>query len=92
MKLGHTLAAAPSLYHSALFGGENIGDKATYHPIGGCPLGKATDPYGRAPHYPGLYVMDGSLVPIGLGANPALTITALAERNIERIMAEDMNL
>jgi len=31
------------------------------------------------------------LVAVGLGANPSLTITALAERNIERILAEDFN-
>lgn len=39
-------------------------------------------------NYPGLYVMDGSLIPLGVGANPALTVTALAERNMERVMAE----
>ncbi|MEY4582210.1 MAG: hypothetical protein RL701_6913 [Pseudomonadota bacterium] len=57
--------------------------------VGGCPLGRATDPYGRVPNYPGLYIMDGSLLPVGIGANPSLTITALSERNIERILAED---
>ena len=33
--------------------------------------------------------MDGSLIAVTLGANPALTITALAERNIAPIVAED---
>ncbi|WP_277068927.1 MULTISPECIES: GMC oxidoreductase, partial [Saccharomonospora] len=37
-----------------------------------------------------LYVTDGSLVPGNIGVNPFLTITALAERNIERILAEDL--
>jgi cholesterol oxidase len=36
--------------------------------------------------------MDGSLIPLGLGANPSLTITALSERNLERIVAEDFHV
>ena len=67
-------------------------DRSTYHPVGGCPLGRATDDYGRVPNYPGLYIQDGSLLPIGIGANPSLTITALTERNIERILMEDFHV
>ncbi|MFT3922195.1 MAG: GMC oxidoreductase [Myxococcales bacterium] len=66
-----------------------FGDQCTYHPLGGVPLGEATDEYGRIREYPGLYVTDGSLIPIGLGANPSLSITALAERNIEHVIAAD---
>ena len=66
-----------------------FGDQVTYHPIGGVPLGEATDDYGRIPGHPGLYVVDGSLIPVGIGANPSLSITALAERNIEHIIATD---
>lgn len=77
-------------YNTGLFGGPVMGDKATYHPVGGCPLGRATDAYGRLPNYPGLYVTDSALIPVGIGANPSLTVTALAERNIERILAEDL--
>jgi cholesterol oxidase len=62
----------------------------TYHPLGGMTIGEATDLYGRVNHYPRLYVLDGSLLPRSAGGvNPALTITALAERCIERIIAED---
>jgi cholesterol oxidase len=37
----------------------------------------------------GLYITDGSLVPGSIGVNPFVTITALAERNIERVLAQD---
>ena len=38
------------------------------------------DPYQRAFGYPGLHVMDGSVMPANPGVNPSLLITALAER------------
>lgn len=79
-------------YNEGLFSGRPLGDRSTYHPVGGCPLSRATDDYGRVPNYPGLYVMDGSLLPVGIGANPSLTITALSERNVERILAEDFSV
>ncbi|WP_214412391.1 GMC oxidoreductase [Sphaerisporangium fuscum] len=60
----------------------------TGHPCGGVPLGLATDRYGRVNGYPGLYVVDGALVPGGSAActNPALTIGALAERAMAAIV------
>ena len=49
----------------------------------------ATDGYGRVHGHPGLYVVDGALIPGSTGtANPSLTIAALAERNIARIVAD----
>jgi cholesterol oxidase len=82
--------AGTNYSHTLKFkGGGQFGDQATYHPVGGVPLGEATDDYGRIREYPGLYVVDGSLIPIGIGANPSLSITALAERNIERVIATD---
>lgn len=60
----------------------------TAHPLGGAVLDKATDNAGRVRGYRGLYVMDGAAIPGSTGAvNPALTISALAERNIARIIA-----
>jgi choline dehydrogenase-like flavoprotein len=84
--------AAGSTYNTLMFRGKEFQDQMTYHPVGGCPLGEATDAYGRVLGYDGLYIADGSLIPRGLLANPALTIAALAERNIERIAAEDLRL
>jgi cholesterol oxidase len=67
-----------------------VKDDICYHPMGGCVIGKATDFFGRVKGQPGLYVNDGSLMPGTSGCvNPAFTIAALAERNIERIIAED---
>ncbi|MCR3749331.1 GMC oxidoreductase [Lentzea californiensis] len=57
----------------------------TGHLIGGCVIGDSpstgvVDPYHRVHGCPGLHVVDGSAIPANLGVNPALTITALAER------------
>ncbi|MBF6076312.1 GMC family oxidoreductase [Nocardia beijingensis] len=61
----------------------------TSHPLGGAVLGLATDGYGRVRGYRNLYVMDGAAVPGSTGTvNPSLTISALAERNIEQIIRE----
>ncbi len=57
----------------------------TGHLIGGCVIGDSPekgviDPYHRLYGYRGLHVVDGSAIPANLGVNPALTISALAER------------
>ncbi|MEV1055196.1 GMC oxidoreductase [Streptomyces sp. NPDC049887] len=79
-----------TIYRYDLFGGNRtFADDFTYHPLGGCVLGRATDDHGRVRGAPGVYVTDGALVPGSIGVNPFLTITALAERNIERVLAED---
>lgn len=72
-------------YRSDLFDG-NIFASNTVHPMGGCVRGKATDRYGRVHGYRNLYVNDASLLPGYLGCNPFMTITALAEHNIEAIL------
>ncbi|HTT53800.1 MAG TPA: GMC family oxidoreductase [Streptosporangiaceae bacterium] len=57
----------------------------TAHFIGGCVIGDnagsgVIDAYYRMYGHPGLHVIDGSAISANLGANPALTITAQAER------------
>ncbi|MYV98489.1 GMC family oxidoreductase [Streptomyces sp. SID3343] len=80
-----------TIYRTDLFGTYKIwGDHLTYHPLGGAVLNKATDNYGRLRGYSGLYVIDGALIPGNTSVNPFVTITALAERNIEKIIATDL--
>ncbi|MFE6840797.1 GMC oxidoreductase, partial [Streptomyces sp. NPDC057705] len=80
-----------TIYRTDLFGGNKIwNDTLTYHPLGGAVLNKATDNYGRLHGYTGLYVIDGALIPGNTSVNPFVTITALAERNIEKIIATDL--
>ncbi len=80
-----------TIYRTDLFGTAKVwGDGLTYHPLGGAVLDKATDNYGRLHGYDGLYVIDGALIPGNTTVNPFVTITALAERNIEKIVATDL--
>lgn len=57
----------------------------TAHFLGGCVIGDTpdsgvVDAYHRVYGHPGLHVVDGSAVSANPGVNPALTITAQAER------------
>jgi cholesterol oxidase len=69
----------------------------TVHPLGGCRIAptaehgvtsSAAENFGAVHHYRNLYVADGSLFPSAVGANPAATIAALAERVAEGITGE----
>jgi cholesterol oxidase len=56
----------------------------TAHILGGCPMGATADEgvineRFEVHGYPGMYVLDGSVVQGNLGVNPSLTITALSE-------------
>lgn len=70
---------------------ESIGNTATTaHILGGCHMGSsAENGVISTSHevfgYPGLYIVDGSAVSANIGANPSLTITALAERAMSLI-------
>ncbi|HLG17286.1 MAG TPA: GMC family oxidoreductase [Blastocatellia bacterium] len=63
----------------------------TVHPLGGCPMGRNTsegvvDSYGEVFNHPGLYVMDGAVMPGPVGPNPSLTIAAVSNRAAEHII------
>lgn len=69
-----------------------LGRSATAHILGGAVVGD--DPHQsvlttdhEVHGHPGLYVVDGSAVPANLGVNPSLTITAMAERAMARLVA-----
>ncbi len=62
----------------------------TYHPLGGAVMGQVCDHFGRVKGHKRLYVIDSALIPGSTAcANPSLTVAAIAERCMERILAED---
>lgn len=73
--------------------GENLLNlPTTAHILGGCPFGLDAQQgvIGldcQVHNYPGLYVVDGSIVPANPGVNPSLTITALAEYAMSQVPA-----
>jgi len=71
--------------------GENLLNlPTTAHILGGAPLGKdagegvVNDRF-EVHNYPGLFIIDGSIMPANPGVNPSLTITALAEYAMSKI-------
>ncbi|PYQ26916.1 MAG: GMC family oxidoreductase [Acidobacteria bacterium] len=64
----------------------------TPHPLGGCNMGTSpadgvVNHKGEVFGYKGLYVADGSIIPVPIGRNPTRTIAALSER-IAKLMLE----
>jgi cholesterol oxidase len=53
--------------------------------MGDGPDTGVVDRRGEVFRYPGLYVVDGSVLPVNLGVNPSLTITALAEYVLQQM-------
>lgn len=63
----------------------------TWHPLGGANMGKVCDLDGRVHDNPGLYVLDGALMPGTTAAcNPSMTIAAIAERAMDNIVAQEV--
>lgn len=66
----------------------------TVHPLGGAPVGRhvgegVCDAWGETFGHPGLHVLDGAAMPGPVGANPALTIAAMADRAATRMLEQD---
>lgn len=94
IKIGHTVTKKFAEMHNAVPLGTitegllNI--PLTAHILGGCPFGLSEDEGVvnldcEIHNYPGLFVVDGSIMPANPGVNPSLTITALAEYAMSRI-------
>ncbi|NQV38151.1 MAG: GMC family oxidoreductase [Candidatus Marinimicrobia bacterium] len=67
---------------------------STAHILGGCIMGKSSedsviDYSGKVHGYENLHVIDGSVIPVNLGVNPSLTITALAEYIMDQFPEKD---
>ncbi|HKY45453.1 MAG TPA: GMC family oxidoreductase [Pyrinomonadaceae bacterium] len=70
---------------------EHLHQVLTAHPLGGCPMGftkedGVVDTYGEVFGHPGLYVVDGSIMPGPVGPNPSLTIAAISDRAAKHII------
>ena len=71
--------------------GENLLNlPTTAHILGGAPVGEnvndgVVDENFEIHNYPGLFIVDGSIMPANPGVNPSLTITALAEYAMSKV-------
>ncbi|WP_298463683.1 GMC family oxidoreductase N-terminal domain-containing protein [uncultured Erythrobacter sp.] len=97
-KMREAAEAIEAQYFSDPLWSEQLGRKViTVHPIGGCGMGDDaasgvvddscrvfSGASGNDVH-PGLYVCDGAAIPGAVGVNPLLTITAVAERAVEKL-------
>ncbi len=69
----------------------------TVHSLGGSRMGRSphegvVDCHGRVFGHPGLHIADGSVMPGPVGANPSLTIAAMADRFADAILTEPRGL
>ena len=76
-----------------------VGNKPiSVHILGGCAMGdniklgvvdhmgRVFSPESKNAVYNGLYILDGSIIPKSVGINPLMTISALAERSVDKIL------
>ena len=89
-KVTRALAEKANGISQAAFTDSLFNFPTTAHFMGGVPFGQ-DDQEGvirldcQVHNYPGLYVVDGSMMPANPGVNPSLTITALAEYAMSQV-------
>lgn len=89
-KITRTLAEKMNGIPASAFTDSLFNFPTTAHIMGGVPIGR-DDQEGvigldfQVHNYPGIYVVDGSVMPANPGINPSLTITALAEYAMSKI-------
>jgi cholesterol oxidase len=91
--LGKLTAKAAGAYWLPHIPYKVLGRMEVPHNQGGVPMGAGpedgcVDHAGRAFAYDDLMVLDGSIIPVSVGPNPALTILALSERAMEIVLAQ----
>ncbi len=89
-RIAHAFADRTNSVPQASFTESLLGMASTAHILGGCVMGRSAeegvvDITCQVFNYPGLYVVDGSILPANPGINPSLTIAALAEYAMSHI-------
>ena len=94
LEIGHRIAKDFAQRENGILGGafneSLLNTSTTAHIMGGAPFGRSTEEgvinlNCEVHNYPGLYIVDGSIMPANPGINPSLTITALAEYAMSQI-------
>lgn len=91
--LGKLTAKAAKAYWLPHIPFKVLGRMEVPHNQGGVPMGEGPDDgcvdhAGRAFAYDDLVILDGSIIPVSVGPNPALTILAISERAMEIVLAQ----
>jgi cholesterol oxidase len=94
LEIGHRIAKDFAQRENGILGGafneSLLNTPTTAHIMGGAPFGRSAEEgvinlNCEVHNYPGLYIVDGSIMPANPGINPSLTITALAEYAMSQI-------
>jgi len=100
LPIAHTIARAfaekVNGFPATVFTDSLFNFPSTAHLMGGVPFGKnetegVIDLNFEVFNYPGLYVVDGSVMPANPGVNPSLTITALAEYAMSKVESKQVD-